>query len=133
MSKKAVEFLGHENVAEHIVGSVSLTAPVKRIMDDDYVIYLINMSDRTFVMGCYNFNPNGNNNWFPIPHTGRTCSSDCGSCHDNQQWQAIMNVNCRESFDLTLATAPDQNGKVWGARWQVTPDCQYSGGSLCTA
>lgn len=29
-----------------------------------------------------------------------------------------MNVNCRESFDLTLATAPGQNGKVGGARSQ---------------
>src|SRR4051812_5805758 len=102
MSKRNIEFLGHKAAAECTVGSVSMTAPFKQITNDSYIIFLINMSDRTFVAGCYNFNPNGQNNWFPIPHTGRTCSSDCDSCHDNQQWQPIVNVNCGEAFDLTL-------------------------------
>ena len=55
--------------AEYTVHNVQLTSPIKRISNFDYVIYLINMSDRVFVI----FNPNGKNSWFSIPHTGRTC------------------------------------------------------------
>lgn len=58
---------------EYTVHNVQLTGPIKRISDFDSVIYLINISDRVFVMGWYNFNSKGKNRWFPIPHTGRTC------------------------------------------------------------
>ena len=134
MSKQNMQELGHSPTVFHHVGEIDLGSnPSNRFAEANYTVFLINGSDRIFVMGCYNYDPNGNNNWFPIPHTGRTCSDDCDTCHKNQQWQPIMMVDCDESFDLTLATEPDANGNAYGARWQITPDCQYSGGSLCTA
>jgi len=36
--------------AEYTVHNVQLTSPIKRISNFDYVIYLINMSDRVFVI-----------------------------------------------------------------------------------
>jgi hypothetical protein len=42
-----------------------------------------------------------------------SCSTDCDACHNNQEWQAILNVDCRESFYVTLVTAPDSEGEVW--------------------
>src|SRR5258708_19106243 len=125
MSKHQAQKLGHADTALYLVGSVQVGEAPQRLVDGDadYIVYLINMSDGTFVMACYNFNPDGNNNWFAIPHTGRTCAEDCQTCHDGQRWQAILNVDCSETFDLTIATAPDADGRVWGARWQVSPDC----------
>jgi hypothetical protein len=86
--------------AEYTVHNVQLTGPLKRISDFGSS-YLINMSDPVFVMGCYNVNPNGKKQLVSDPSHGYA-PADCDSCHDNQQWQAIVKVDCREWFDLTL-------------------------------
>jgi hypothetical protein len=111
---------------------VAPTTPKKAYPeDDDYVIFLVNTSNLTITRGCYNFNPNGNNNWFVLPTTGHNCNSDCDTCGQNQEWTPILNVNCAENIDLTIATNPDASGEVYGATFNVTPSCQYSGGFIC--
>jgi hypothetical protein len=61
------------------------------------------MSDPVFVMGCYNVNPNGKKQLVSDPSQGHA-PADCDSCHDDQQWQAIVKVDCREHRGRSQST-----------------------------
>lgn len=98
----------------------------------NYTVMLINMTDLQIALGCYNFKPGGNNEWFPItPPVGRTCSSDYATCHTQQKFAPVWNCNCSDAaFELTLITQPDGNGSARGATWRIDPDCKFAGGSI---
>jgi hypothetical protein len=98
---------------------------------DDYVIYLINMTNLVITRGCYNFNPKGKNAWFVLPTTPNNCLSDCDTCQKNQQWTPILNVSCKFPINLTIATNPDDKGSYHYATFPLTPDCGYAGGGIC--
>jgi hypothetical protein len=121
--------------AEELSGTVGHEVPTPRSTHpatDDYLILLINCSNLVITRGCYDFNPNGPNNWFVLPTTSRNCpSGNCDTCAENEQWTPILNVNCNESINLTIATNPDNSGKVYGATFAITPNCSYSGGAIC--
>ena len=113
------------NVGQSV--QVSNAPAATHMAADDYLIVLINMTNDTSVMARY-----GTGNWFVIPTTPHNCGTDCDSCFDNRQWQEIVNVSCNEgSFQLTVATQPDNNGNARGAIFDITPNCSVSGGAIC--
>ena len=135
MSSKSMILIGHQSLASKTIQNdnpVTEAAPLAPAGDDNYIIAVSNQANVTLTRACYNFDPKGNNNWIPIPHTSRNCSSSCDACLRGGNYAAIMNVNCREShINLTIATTPDPSGTFTYATFDVYPDCQHAGGVLC--
>jgi len=97
-----------------------------QVLDDHYIVLLINMTDLVIQLGCWNYNPNGHNNWFAFNAIGRTCSQDYDTCFAQQKWQPVVSINCHDATaDLSLVT---KEGR--GATWRVSPNCSFAGGVI---
>ncbi len=101
--------------------------------DDNYLILVSNLSDVVLKYGAINFDQNaGSGQFFPIPATGKNCWSTCEDCFNNQQYEPVLNVSCKDNaFKLTLISEPDEDGNAVGATWDIAPTCDVAGGVIC--
>jgi hypothetical protein len=109
------------------------SAPAFTTSGNDYVIFLINMSNTCFEM-IRTRNPGMPwSKWWPMPLTCRTCSlGSYSDCFNAKAWRQILVTNCNSgSFDIQIATKPDANGNAIGATWEgISPNCNYGGGAI---
>lgn len=97
----------------------------------DYRVLFINMTNNCYVNGKVG-DVSSPNQWFSIPTTCRTCNDDCDTCHRDEKWSTVLTVACNSgSFLLTLRTRPDQTGEFFYGTWNISPNCDFNGGSIC--
>lgn len=99
--------------------------------EQDKQSYSINLIN-TGTLCIERFRQGANGSWILITPICKTCNTaSYDLCHDQHAWVEMFFVSCTEpSFELTIATKPDAQGNMRGAKFQITPNCAATGCSV---